>query len=327
MLNSIIRFALNNRFMVLLLAAACTVYGVWTAMSLPVDVFPNLNRPTVTVISEAHGLAPEEVETLVTLPLESALNGTPGVLRVRSSSGIGISIVYVEFDWGTEIFRNRQLIAERLQLVQSRLPQGVLPVMGPVSSIMGEIQFVGLTSSEVPPMELRTLADWNVRPRLMTIPGISQVVVMGGEVKQYQILVSSEKLQKKAVSLEDLKHALSEISENTTGGFIDIGEKEFLIRPLGRVSSIEEIENSLIGTHFGQPVLVKDVAEVKIGAKTKRGEGSINGKPAVVLTVQKQPTASTIDLTGRIDAELAEIQKALPAGIKVESDLFKQAHF
>lgn len=329
MLNYLIQFSLKRRLLVSIAALAICIYGGWLLQSLPVDVFPNLNRPTVTILAEAHGLAPDEVETLVTLPIETTLNGTPGALRLRSSSGIGISIIYVEFDWGTEIFRNRQLIAERLQLLQGKLPSGIQPVMGPVTSIMGEIQFVGVTSpnDSVTPMELRSLADWNLRPRLMTIPGISQVVVMGGEVKQYQIHVSSERLQKKAVSLEDLKHALSEISENTTGGFIDIGNKEYLIRPLGRATSIEEIENSLVSMHFGQPVYVKDIAEVKIGPKTKRGEGSINSKHSVILTIQKQPNASTIDLTRAIDRELTEMKKNLPAGIKLETDLFKQSHF
>lgn len=329
MLNALIRLSLQHRLTVGIFALAISIYGAWLLPSLPVDVFPNLNRPTVTVLTEAHGLAPEEVETLVTLPVESVLNGTPGVLRVRSSSGIGISIVYVEFDWGTEIFKNRQLIAERLQLLQGRLPSGMQPIMGAVTSIMGEIQFVGVTSPEgkVAPMELRTLADWSLRPRLMTIPGISQVVVMGGEVKQYQILVSSEKLQKRSTSLEDLKHALTEISENTTGGFIDISDKEYLIRPIGRVASIEDIENSLVGMHFGKPVLVRDVAEVRVGAKAKRGEGSINAKHSVIMTIQKQPSASTTDLTNAIDRELAEMEKALPEGVKLETDLFKQSHF
>ncbi len=329
MLNSLIHFSLKRRLMVGLAALALSIYGAWLVPSLPVDVFPNLNRPTVTVLTEAHGLAPEEVETLVTLPIESVLNGTPGVLRLRSNSGIGISIVYVEFDWGTEIFRNRQLIAERLQLLEGRLPPGMQPVMGPVTSIMGEIQFIGVTSPEgqISPMELRTLSDWTIRPRLMTIPGISQVIVMGGEVKQYQILVSSEKLQRKAVSLEDLKHALSEISENTTGGFIDVGEKEFLIRPIGRVTSLEEIENSLVGMHLGLPVLVKDIAEVRIGPKVKRGEGSINARHSVILTVQKQPNASTVDLTRAVEKEVTEMAATLPAGVALETDLFKQAHF
>ncbi|MEK2687795.1 efflux RND transporter permease subunit [Bdellovibrio sp. GT3] len=329
MLNFFIQFSLRHRFLILLLTAAISAYGAWLLPNLPVDVFPNLNRPTVTVLAEAHGLAPEEVETLVALPIEAVLNGTPGVLRVRSSSGIGIAIIYVEFDWDTEIFKNRQLIAERLQLLEGQLPPGIKPTMGPVTSIMGEIQFVGLTSPEnkVSPMDLRTLADWTLRPRLMTVPGVSQIVVMGGEVKQYHILISSEKLQKKGLSLEDLKEALSRISENTTGGFIDINEKEYLIRPIGRVSSIEEIEDSLIAMHFGQPVRVKDVAQVKVGPKFKRGEGSINARHSVIMTVQKQPTASTIQLTRAIDKELEELAKTLPEGVKLETDLFKQSHF
>jgi len=329
MLNRIIEFSLRHRMSVFTLSIAISVYGAWLLPQLPIDVFPNLNRPTVTVLTEAAGLAPEEVETLVTMPIESVLNGTPGVLRLRSNSGIGISIIYVEFDWGTEIFRNRQLVSERLQLLEGQLPAGTRPVMGPVSSIMGEIQFVGLTSpgGKVSPMDLRTLADWNVRPRLMTIPGISQVVVMGGEVKQYQILVSSEKLQRTSVSLEELQHALTEISENTTGGFLNVDNKEFLIRPMGRVASIEDIENSLVGMHFGRPVMVKDVAEVKIGARIKRGEASINASHSVVMTIQKQPTASTTRLTAAIDRELEEMAKTLPEGVQLEPDLFKQAHF
>lgn len=329
MLNSIIRFSLNNRLVVIIVSLALLIYGGWITTNLPVDVFPDLNRPVVTVITESHGLAPEEVETLVTLPLETSLNGTPGVTRIRSSSGIGISIIYVEFDWGTEIFRNRQLVAERLQLAKERLPEGISPIMGPVSSIMGEIQFVGLVSPDdsVTPMELRSTADWLIRPRLMTIPGISQVVVMGGELKQFQILVSSEKLQGKLISLEELKHALSEISENTTGGFIDISDKEFLIRPLARVESLEDIENSAIGMHLGKPVFVKDVAEVRLGAKFKRGEGSINGKHSVIMTIQKQPGASTIDLTHAIDKMLLDFKKSIPKGIEIQSDLFKQSRF
>jgi CzcA family heavy metal efflux pump len=329
MLNAIIRFSLNHRLTIVISSVAVLLYGGWIASRLPVDVFPDLNRPTVTVLTEAHGLAPEEVETLVTLPVESTMSGVPGVIRVRSSSGIGISIVYVEFDWGTDIYRNRQFVSERLQLVQDRLPEGMTPVMGPVTSIMGEIQFVGLTTDdkEISPMDLRTTADWTVRPRLMTIPGISQVVVMGGQVKQYQILVSSDKLQQRGITLEDLKHVLAELSENTTGGFMDIGEKEFLIRPLGRVDSLEQIENSSVGLHLGRPVLVKDVAEVRIGPKTKRGEGSINGKHAVIMTVQKQPGANTVPLTQKIDSALVDLQKSLPKGMRIESDLFKQSRF
>jgi CzcA family heavy metal efflux pump len=329
MLNKVIRFSLNNRLLVIMTSVALLIYGGWITANLPVDVFPDLNRPVVTVITESHGLAPEEVETLVTLPIETSLNGTPGVTRIRSSSGIGISIIYIEFEWGTEVFRNRQFISERLQLAKERLPEGIGPVMGPVSSIMGEIQFVGLTSPDnsVSPMEIRTAADWLVRPRLMTIAGISQVVVMGGELKQFQILVSSEKLQQKGISLENLKHSLAQISENTTGGFIDIGSNEFLIRPLGRVESVEEIENSTVGIHLGVPVYVKDIAQVKIGAKIKRGEGSVDGKHSVILTIQKQPGASTIELTKKIDVMLEDLKKTLPKGIAIRSDLFKQSRF
>lgn len=329
MLNSIIRFSLNNRLVVLVVSLALLVYGGIVASQLPVDVFPDLNRPVVTVITESHGLAPEEVETLVTLPLEATLNGMPGVERIRSSSGVGISIVYAEFAWGTDVFRNRQLVAEKLQLAKERLPAGISPVMGPVSSVMGEIQFVGLTSPDgtVSPMDLRTIADWQVRPRLLSVPGISQVVVMGGDLKQYQILVSSEALQRKMISLEDLKRALLAISENTTGGFIDIGQKEFLIRPIGRVEELADIENSAVGMHLGVPVLVKDVARVVVGPKAKRGEGSIDGKHAVILTIQKQPGASTIELTATIDRLLEELAPTLPAGIQLRGDLFKQSRF
>ena len=329
MLDAIIRYSLNHRLTIIGLLIGICAYGAIVSEKLPIDVLPNLNRPTVTIISEAHGLAPEEVESLVTIPLESVLNGSPGVLRVRSSSGIGISIAHVEFDWGTDILQNRQLIAERLQLLQGRLPPGVLPTMGPVTSIMGEIQFVGLSASSpaVNPMDLRTYADWTLRPQLMTIPGVSQVVVMGGQVKQYQILVSSQLLQSRGISLEDLKHALSEMSENTTGGFLDIGDKEFLIRPLGRVASIDDIKNSIIGIHLGQPVFVSDVAEVRLAAKTKRGEGSISGKHAVILTIQKQPTASTIDLTKLIDQKLAALEPTIPPGMTLQKNLFRQAHF
>ncbi len=329
MLNAVIRFSLRYRAAVLLAATGLLIYGFAVWRNLPVDVFPDLNRPTVTVLTEAHGLAPEEVETLVTLPIESVLNGTPGVIRVRSSSGIGISILYVEFEWGTDIFRNRQLVSERLQLAKERLPDEMTPVMGPITSIMGEIQFVGMTSPEgtISRMDLRTIADWQLRPRLMSIPGISQVVVMGGEVKQYQILINSDALQRRGISLDNLKHALSHLSENTTGGFIDVDDKELLIRPLGRLESVEDIRNASVGMHLGKPVLVKEVAEVRISAKTKRGEASVNARHAVVMTIQKQPNADTINLTRRIDETLAEMQKTLPAGVEILSDLFKQSRF
>jgi CzcA family heavy metal efflux pump len=329
MLDAVIRFSLKHRLTVIVFSVFLLIYGGWIAYKLPVDVFPDLNRPIVTIMTEGHGLAPEEVETLITLPIETALNGTPNVVRIRSSSAIGISIVYVEFEWGTDAFRNRQLIAERLQLAKDRLPPDVTPTMTPTSSIMGEIMFVGVTSpsGKVSPMELRTLADWTIRPRLMTISGISQIIVMGGNLKQYQILVSSEKLQRHGIPLEDLKHALSEISDNTTGGFINIGKQEYLIRPMGRVKSIEDIKNSFVGVSLGRSVLLKDVAEVRIGSGIKRGNGSVNGKHAVILTIQKQPSGDTINVTRKVEEELASLQKSLPEGVIIETDLFKQSRF
>lgn len=329
MLDKIIKLSLKYRLSILILSAITLIYGIRVAINLPVDVFPDLNRPLVTIMTDAHGLAAEEVETLVTLPIEATLSGTPGVVRIRSSSAIGISIVYVEFEWGTDLYKNRQYVAERLQLSRAQIPQGLVPIMSPSSSIMGEIMFVGLTSpnKEVDAMKLRELADWVVRPRLMTVSGVSQVIVMGGDLKQYQILVSSEKLQSKGITLEDFKHALSEISENTTGGFVNVDTKEYLIRPLGRAQSISDLEHSYVGTHLGKPVLLKDVAKISLGAATKRGQSSVNGEHAVVMTVQKQPSGDSIKITDLVVKELAEIQKSLPHGVEIEDNLFRQANF
>lgn len=329
MLNSIIKLALRQRLVVLTAAFILLIIGTWQAMHLPVDVFPDLNRPIVTVMTEARGFAPEETEVQVTLPIEYVLNGLPGLLRLRSSSGAGISIVHAEFDWGTDVFKNRQIVAERLELAKEKLPPNISPIMTPSSSIMGEIMFVALTSpsGKVSPMELRTLAEWTVKPRLLAIPGVSQIVTIGGDLKQYQILVSAEKMQSKGLTVEDLKHSLSEIGLNTSGGFIDIGEKEYLIRTLGRIESIEHIEESYVGTHLGNPISVKEIAEVKLGSYFKRGNGSINGEPAVVMTIQKQPTAETVSLTKTIESELKKIALSLPAGAELKSDLFKQSHF
>lgn len=329
MLNSIIRLALRQRLAIMALSLVLLILGTWQALQLPVDVFPDLNRPIVTVMTEARGLAPEETEVQVTIPIENVLNGLPDLIRLRSSSGPGISIVHAEFDWGTDIYRNRQIVAERLQLAQEKLPENVLPIMTPSSSVMGEIMFVALTSPEekVSPMELRTLAEWTVRPRLLAIPGVSQVITIGGDLKQYQILVSAEKMQAKGLTIEDLKHSLAEIGLNTSGGFIDIGEKEFLIRTVGRAESVKHIQEAYVGLHLGNPVTVRDIAEVKIGAHFKRGNGSVNGKHAVVMTIQKQPTAQTVALTRRIETELDSLRKTLPEGSAIKSDLFKQAHF
>lgn len=329
MLNLILRKALSQRLVVLLLSIAFLVLGSWQAINLPVDVFPDLNRPVVTIMTEAGGLAPEEVEVQVTIPIESVLNGLPDLIRLRSTNSAGISIVYAEFDWGTDIYKNRQIVAERLELAKEKIPSGLSPVMTPSSSIMGEIMFLGLVSPDKSktPMDLRTIAEWTIRPRLLAIPGVSQVVIIGGDLKQYQILISSEKMQKKGLTVEDLKHSLSEIGLNTSGGFIDIGSKEYLIRTLGRLDNIEQIEEAYVGTHLGNPVLVKDIAEVKIGSFIKRGNGSVNGEHAVVMTIQKQPASETIKLTKKIEDEISKIRLSLPDGVVLKNDLFKQAHF
>lgn len=329
MLNHLIRFSLSHRGVVLVLAIALTVYGAFIAKDLPVDVFPDLNRPTVNVMTEAPGMAPEEVETLVTLPLETTLAGIPGVERVRSSSGIGLSILYVEFKWDTDIYRNRQLVSERLSIAREKLPRTAVPVMGPVASIMGEIQLIGLFSQDdkMKPEQIRTVADWTIRPRLLAIPGVAQVISIGGGVEQIQILLSADKIQRRLLSLETVEKSLSVISRNSTGGFLNIGDREYLIRNIGAVHSLNDILESVVGSHQGRPVLVKDIAEVKNGIQVMRGDGSVDGKPAVIMSIQKQPGASTIDLTKAVEKTLAELKPSLPESIRVNSDLFKQASF
>ncbi len=330
MLNRIISLSLNNRLLVISLAAFVAVYGFISLKRLPVDVFPNLNKPKVTIISESHGFAPEEVETLVTLPLETAMIGTSGVTRVRSSSGMGISIVHVEFEWGTDPYRNRQLVNEKIQQVRTRLPEEVMPTMAPISSIMGEILFLGLQSkddSEVSNLELRELADWVIRPQLLSIAGVSNVVVIGGGKKQFQIKIDPEKLSQRNISLEELVKNIKHLSENTTGGFVDRNKSEFLIRIIGRAELVEDLKESIVGMHLGIPVKLEDVAQVKIGAQPKRGDGSINGMPGVILTVQKQPDASTIDVTQQVEELIGKIKPQLPEGVVLHDDLFKQSKF
>ncbi len=329
MLDRIIKIALSNRLIVVSLAALLFSYGGYVAMHLPIDVFPDLNRPTVNIMTEAPGLAPEEVEALVTFPLETTLNGLPGVERVRSSSGVGLSVIYVEFSWGTDVFRNRQLVQEKLTLAREKLPKGLSPVMGPIASIMGEIQLVGLTSRDpkINPMDLRTVADWTIRPRLLSIPGVSQVISIGGGVRQYQILLSAEKIQKLQLPIADIEHNLSEISLNSTGGFINIEKNESLIRVLGAIRDRDEILNSVVGMHLGKPILVKDVAVAQEAVQAMRGDASVNAKPGVIMSIQKQPGASTIDLTLEIENALGELKKTLPEYVELNPDLFLQSNF
>jgi CzcA family heavy metal efflux pump len=329
MLDKIIKFSLENRRIVLLFSIIILIYGIIVTNKLPVDVFPNLNRPTVTIMAESHGLAPEEVESLVTFPIEVAINGTPGIKRIRSSSGVGLSIVWMEFEWGTDIYRNRQLVSERLSLLADQLPKGVTPVMGPITSIMGEIQLIGLSSSnkKIKGPDLRSIADWIIRPRLLSISGISQVIPIGGGVKQYQILLDSQKIRNMNLSIEEVDQNLKHISENSTGGFVSIDNKEYLIRNLGRVENIVDIEESIVGVFRGEAVKVKDIAEVKIGKQVMRGDASIDGQEGVILAVKKQPGSSTLKLTSKISDALNEIEKSLPEGVKINKELFKQATF
>ncbi len=329
MFDKIIKYSLENRFTILLLGLLVLGAGVYTTLKLPVDVFPDLNRPTVTIMTEAHGLAPEEVETLVTFPIEVAVNGTPGVKRIRSSSGVGLSIVWLEFEWGTDIYRNRQLVSEKLSLLKDQLPMNVSPVMGPITSIMGEIMLIGVTSTntEIQGIDLRSVADWTIRPRLLSISGIAQVVPIGGGVKQYQILLDSEKIRSKNLSIDEVDANLRHLSENTTGGFVNSDRREFLVRNLGRVENLGDIEESVIGIFQGEAVKVSDIAEVKIGPQVMRGDASINGDQGVILAVKKQPGTSTIELTKQVETAVEEIRKTLPKGVEIKTNLFKQSTF
>ncbi len=269
MLNAIIRFSLRQRLLVISLAMFLVGYGTWQAMRLPIDVFPDLNRPRVVVMTEAPGMAPEEVEALITFPLETALNGANGVQVVRSSSGVGISVIYVEFDWGTDIYNDRQIVNERLQLVAQGLPPGVTPQLAPISSIMGQIMMVGMWSDgeKTPPMEVRTLADWVVRQRLLTVPGVAQVFTMGGGRKQFQVLVDPDALLRYGVTLADVKTAVEESNRNATGGYLDQqGPNELLVRALGRVQTVEDLEKVVVTIREDRPVALKQVARIVEGA-------------------------------------------------------------
>ena len=328
MFNFLVTQSLRNRMFVIAIAIVMVLYGALTVTRLPVDVFPDLNRPTVTIMTEAEGLAPPEVEQLVTYPLETQMNGLPGVTRVRSTSGVGLSIVYVEFDWNTEIYRNRQQIAERLTLVQAQLPQGVVPQMGPVASIMGQIMLIALTGPDtVSPMELRELADFTIRPRLLTIPGVANVIPIGGEVRQYRVSPNPAAMRAFGVTYEDVETALTGFGANTGGGFADQYGREFLIRNIGRTQSLADLGSLVVASVDGQPVALDQVAEVSFAARTKRGDAGFMGDDAVIVSVEKQPDVDSIALTQQVEAALAEMSAALPEGVKADNILFRQATF
>lgn len=327
MFTWLVTASLKQRWIVLAVAALLMIYGVMTLNTMPVDVFPDLNKPTVTLMTETPGMAPEEVEQLVTFPLETAMNGMPGVSRVRSVSGVGLSVIYVEFDWGTDLYLNRQQVAERLGLVREQLPPNVAPQMGPISSIMGEIMLVALTSEGASPQALREFADWTLRPRLLTLPGVAQVIPIGGEVKQYRVAPDLARMRALDVSLADMEATLKNFGVNSSGGFLDQAGKEYLIRNLGRTTRLEDLSNLVIAHKDAHPILLRQVADVSLAAKTKRGDAGSMGQPAVILSLQKQPGADTIMLTHAIENALDDVTKSRPDGIGAPKILFKQADF
>jgi CzcA family heavy metal efflux pump len=329
MLNAIISFSLNNRLAVLILSLLLTLGGIFVANQMEVDVFPDLNAPTVVVMTEAQGMAPEEVERMVTFPIETAVNGATDVRRVRSTSTTGFSVIWVEFDWGTDIFKARQIVSEKLAAMSEALPSHIgKPTLGPQSSILGEVLIVGLTADTTNMMDLRTYADWTIRPRLLATGGVAQVTVLGGDIKEYQILLDPLKMQHFHVGLEDAMEALEEVNQNISGGVLYGSGNEYLVTGQIATSNLEEIGSTLVKLDNGQPIVLDQIATIKIGYKTpKIGTASERGKPAVLLTVTKQPGTSTIELTEKLDAELADLQSSLKNDVKISSDAFRQSRF
>jgi CzcA family heavy metal efflux pump len=327
-MKRLIHWSIDHHWIVIALSVLLLAAGAWTARDMPVDVFPDLTAPTVTILAEGHGMAPEEMESLVTFPVESAINGASGVRRVRSATAVGVGVIWVEFDWGTDIYIARQLVAEKLALVAGTLPPQIeRPVLAPISSIMGEILFFALSSEVGDPLALRTVADTVVRRRLLAIPGVSQVTPIGGAERQFQVIASPEALRANGVSLTELLDAVRASSENTSAGIYTEGPQEYVLQAVGRVRSTEEIGDSVVAMRGTRSVLVRDVADVREGAALKRGEGSRNGKPAVIVGVQKQPGANTIEVTERLDRELDALQRDLPAGMTIDRRIFRQSDF
>ena len=330
MLNSILKWSIAQRWLVVIGAVVVTVWGFITVSQMPLDVFPDFAPPQVEIQTEAPGLAPEEVETLITLPIESSINGTPGITTVRSASAVGLSVVKVIFGWSTDIYQARQLVTERLQQAASRLPEGVeVPQISPISSPIGTILQYAFTTKEggkTTLMDVRRLVDRDLTNRLLAVPGVTQVIAYGGDVPQYQVLVNPNKLQAFDVSLAEVTEATAQANNNAPGGFLVTKDNELLIRGIGRVETISDLESSVITSRNGTPILLKDVAEVRIGAALKRGDGSFDGKPAVVVMVNKQPITDTPTVTKAVEAAMTELQAGLPKDVRV-AVTFRQSDF
>ena len=328
MIAGIIDWSLRNRLFVLAAAGLLVLWGGYQTTRMPVDVFPDLTAPAVTIVAEARGMAPTEIETLVAFPIETALNGAAGVRRVRSATKVGITVVIVEFDWGTELYRARQVVAERLQVARNALPPDLQPpVMAPAASIMGEIMFIALVSDRHGPADLKTTADFVLRRRLLAVPGVAEVLPIGGETLQFQVSVKPERLALHNLTLDEVVRAVAGGNQNASAGFVVQSGQEYLIHGLGRIVRPEEIGEAVVAVRDGQPVLVRQVADVGTGYAPRRGVGAHNGKPAVVLAIQKQPGANTLELTAQLDRTMADIQASLPQGMRIETHVFRQADF
>jgi len=328
MLNNIIKFSLNNKYLILLASVLLVVIGTRTAINMDVDVFPDFTSPTVVVMTDAHGMASEEVERLVTFPIETSVNGATDVRRVRSVSSQGFSFVWVEFDWGTDIFKARQIVSEKLISISSLMPIGVgQPTLAPQSSIMGEIFLIGIQADSTSMMDLRTIAEWNVKPLILATGGVSQVTIIGGDYKQYQILANPDKMKYYHVSMPELANICKGISQNSSGSAIRQYGNEYAVRGMARTADIEELGNSFIKSINGKPVRIRDVAEVKIGSAIKMGHASQNAKPAIILAISKQPNTNTLELTKLVEANLNGLQKTLPPDVVIDTKIFRQADF
>ena len=329
MLDKIIKFSLHNRLLVMIMAVALMVIGTFTATRMEVDVFPDLNAPTVVVMTEAQGMAPEEVERLVTFPVETAVNGSTNVRRVRSSSTTGFSVVWVEFEWGTDIFKARQIVSEKLATLGETLPANAgKPTLGPQSSILGELMILGVTSDSVSLQELRTIADWTIRPRLLSTGGVAQVAVIGGDIKEFQVLLSPSRMKHYGITMDDVLPIVKDLTINSTGGILYEYGNEYIVRGMLATSDVDQMAKSVIKKVGTTPILLENIAKVTVGSKSPRlGVASERGKPAVLVTITKQPNTNTLDLTEKLDNAVADLQRSVPAGVKISSDIFRQSRF